>query len=279
MTFLLGIDGGGTGCRAALAAADGTILGRGTGGPANINTDVDGAAQNILAATAQALQTSGADPRDLIATLGLAGGTITAATTKLATLLPFARVQIVNDAITATRGALGTEDGILAALGTGSVFAVQRAGAVRQVGGRGFLLGDEGSGAVLGRQLLSDAMRAADGFAPMTPLLDAVLAERGGIEGIISFGNHASPADFGAYAPRIVGSDDPAALRIFDNAVDDVRHILTVLQNGRNLPVVFVGGLGPHYAARLQGTWPIRLALGDGVDGALQMAQQMAGAG
>ncbi len=55
MTFFLGIDGGGTGCRAALADADGLIIGQGQGGPANINTDVEGAAVNILAATAQAL--------------------------------------------------------------------------------------------------------------------------------------------------------------------------------------------------------------------------------
>lgn len=277
MAFFLGIDGGGTGCRAALADADGRIIGQGQGGPANINTDVEGAAVNILTATAQALEGTGADPRDLIATLGLAGGTMTAATDRLALLLPFARMQIVNDAVTATRGALGAQDGILAAIGTGSVFAVQRCGDLRQVGGRGFLMGDEGSGAVLGRAMLSLAMRAEDGFADMTPALQEVLGEFGGIEGIIAFGNRASPADFAALAPRVVGSDDPAARQVFDTAVAEVRHILTVLQAEAPLPIVFVGGLGPAYAARLT-DWPQRPALGSGVDGALLMARQMAGA-
>ncbi|MFD2814147.1 BadF/BadG/BcrA/BcrD ATPase family protein [Paracoccus aerius] len=106
MAFFLGIDGGGTGCRAAMADADGRIIGQGRGGPANINTDVEGAAVNILAATAEALEGTGADPRDLIATLGLAGGTMAAATERLAGLLPFARMQIVNDAVTAARGRL-----------------------------------------------------------------------------------------------------------------------------------------------------------------------------
>ena len=160
------------GCRAALADADGTVIGRGTGGPANINTDVQGAAANILSATAQALEGSGARASDLIAALGLAGGAMRTAGDRLAGLLPFARMQIVNDGITAARGALGSQDGILAALGTGSVFAIQRGGTIRQVGGRGFLMGDEGSSAVLGRCLLADAMRAADGLLPMTPLLD-----------------------------------------------------------------------------------------------------------
>lgn len=277
MAFFLGIDGGGTGCRAALADADGRIMGQGRAGPANINTDVEGAAINILAATAQAVEGTGADPRDLIATLGLAGGTITAATERLVQLLPFARMQIVNDAVTAARGALGTQDGVLAAIGTGSVFAVQRGGGLRQVGGRGFVMGDEGSGAVLGRALLSLAMRAEDGFADMTPLLQQVLEELGGIEGIIHFGNRAAPADFARLAPRIAGSDDPAARQVFDAALADVRHILTVLQADAPLPVVFVGGLGPAYAARLT-EWPQRPALGSGVDGALLMARQMAGA-
>lgn len=277
MAFFLGIDGGGTGCRAALADADGRIVGLGRGGPANINTDAEAAAVSILDATAQALDGSGADPRDLIATLGLAGGTMSAAADRLALLLPFARMQIVNDAVTAARGALGTDDGILAAIGTGSVFAVQRGGVLRQFGGRGFLMGDEGSGAVMGRALLSLAMRAKDGFACLTPLLERVLDDHGGIEGIIGFGNTARPAEFAMMAQHIVGSDDPAARLVFDAAVAEVRHILTVLQADAPLPVVFVGGLGPAYAARLT-DWPQRPALGSGVDGALLMARQMAGA-
>jgi glucosamine kinase len=275
MTFYLGIDGGGTGCRAALADAQGRIIGQGSGGPANINTDVQAAARNILSASAEALADHGADPTKFVAVLGLAGGSISTAAKALTGLLPFARIRIVNDGITAARGALGPGDGILAALGTGSVFAVQRAGQIRQVGGRGFLLGDEGSGAVLGRTLLTDAMRAEDGFVAMTPLLGEILTEFGGIEGIIRFGNRAKPVDFGALAPRVVTSEDPAAQRIFDRAVEQVRHILATLQDGRRMPLVFVGGLGPFYQARLNGLWPVHSALGSSLDGAVQMARQM----
>ena len=41
--MVLGIDGGGTSCRAALATTDGRILGRAKVGPANIRTDLNGA--------------------------------------------------------------------------------------------------------------------------------------------------------------------------------------------------------------------------------------------
>ena len=271
--LFLGIDGGGSGCRAAVADARG-VLGRGSAGPANINTDLDGAAASILAATRAALP-DGADPAGLTAVLGLAGGTMGAAAEGLAARLPFRRLRIVNDSVTLARGALGPEDGILAAMGTGSVFAVQRAGALRQVGGRGFLMGDEGSGAVLGRSLLAQAMRAADGFRPMTPLLAALLDEFGGIEGIIAFGNRARPADFARLAPRIVASADPAAAALFDAAVAELRAQIARLQDGAPLPVVFTGGLGPAYAARL-GSVPQRPAAGTGVDGALALARELA---
>lgn len=277
--LFLGIDGGGTGCRAALADRTGHILGRGESGPANINTDVEQAAHNIMAACGAALAGRDDAPRGLVAVLGLAGAAIGSARDELARRLPFARMRIVNDAVTATRGALGEIDGILAAIGTGSVFAVQRGGQIRQSGGRGFLMGDEGSGAVLGRSLLAQAMRAADGFAPMTPLLARVLEDLGGFEGIIAFGNRASPADFGAWGRVVADSDDPAATAILDEATCYIRHVIDVLQAGRRLPVVFLGGLGPVYAARLgDRPWPIRPALGNGLDGALAMARQM-GAG
>lgn len=276
MALFLGIDGGGTGCRAVLADPSGRILGHGAGGPANINTDIDLAAASIMKATAEALTRSGtgATPAELTAVLGLAGGSMRAAASRLGAMLPFARLRVVNDGITAARGTLGPDDGILAAMGTGSVFAVQRGGALRQIGGRGFLMGDEGSGAVLGRSLLALAMRAADGFHPMSPLLAQILGEFDGIEGIIGFGNTARPGDFARLAPRIVASDDPAARKIFDAAVDELDASITALQQGDRLPVVLTGGLGPHYAARLVDRWPLRPALGDSVSGALAMALQ-----
>ncbi|CAM3072178.1 BadF/BadG/BcrA/BcrD ATPase family protein [Paracoccus nototheniae] len=275
MTVFLGIDGGGTGCRAALCDARGRMLGQGQGGAANINTDVDMAAASILQATAAAIGNHDIDPRGLVAVLGLAGGTMLAAVRRLTALLPFAQARIVNDGITAARGALGAGDGVLAAMGTGSVFAVQRGGRIRQVGGRGFLMGDQGSGAVLGRALLARAMRAGDGLAPMTPLLRATLDEFGGIEGIIEFGNRARPGDFARLAPRMLAGDDPAAQDLLAEAQADVLDILTTLRGTDDLPVVFTGGLGPHFAAALSPLLPVRQALGTGLDGALAMAREM----
>lgn len=271
MAFFLGVDGGGTGCRVALADARGAIIGLGAAGPANVNTDPEETRRNILAAAGQAIAGTGARLADLRVAMGLAGANVGAAVARLREGLPFARAHIATDAVTAARGALGLEDGIVAAMGTGSVFAVQWGGVIRQYGGRGFLLGDEGSGAVLGRALLAEALRAEDGFVPMSPLLAEILAEFGGIEGIIAFSFRARPVEFAALAPRIAGGDDAAARRIFDRAVDELRGILATLQAGRDLPVVFLGGLGASYAARMQGM-EIRAPKGSALDGAVQMA-------
>ncbi len=48
--FFIGIDGGGTSCRAAVATADGAVLGMAKSGPSNILTDLDGALNNIVGA-------------------------------------------------------------------------------------------------------------------------------------------------------------------------------------------------------------------------------------
>ncbi|KRW95042.1 BadF/BadG/BcrA/BcrD ATPase family protein [Paracoccus sp. MKU1] len=277
MSYFLGIDGGGTGCRAAIADGSGRIIGQGAAGPANISVETEGACANILAAARAALQDAGQGHLDeLTAVLGLAGANVTAAARSLRAMLPFRRTRIVTDAVTAATGALGGGDGIVAAMGTGSVFAVQIGGEMRQYGGRGFVLGDEGSGAVLGRALLSEALRAEDGFAPMTPLLQAVLDELGGIEGVISFGFRARPAEFAQFAPRIVAGTDPVGERIFAAAVAEIRAMIDRLQAERDLPVVFLGGLGTHYAARLQGLWRIEAPKGSGLDGALHLARQEA---
>lgn len=280
MAVFLGIDGGGSGCRAAVCDAAGRILGRGQAGPANIASDPAGARDNLQAAAGAALAEAGLPgPGALRATvMGLAGANLGGAVADLVTALPYAPLQVVSDAVTAVAGALGDRDGIVAAMGTGSVLAVARAGTVRLYGGRGFLLGDEGSGAVLGRRLMAEALRAEDGFAEMTPLLAQVLQDLGGAEGVIALALRGTPADFAAYAPRVAAAEDPAAVRLMAAASDEVAAMIDALQaRDGPLPVVFLGGLGPVYAARLAGRWPMLAAAGTGLDGALVLARRAGG--
>ena len=275
MQFFLGIDGGGTGCRAAVADAAGIVAGRGEAGPANIASDPVGAARNILVAAEAAIAAAGG-VSVVAAGLGLAGANAAGTTERLRDALPFARMTIVTDGITAVKGALGARDGVVAALGTGSVFAVQRGGSIRQIGGRGLVLGDEASGAWIGRAVLSAALRGVDGFRPLTPLLGAVLEEMGGPDGVVAFSLRARPVDFAALAPRVVDSGDPAAVDIMARAEADVVEAVRVLQDGADLPVVFLGGLGTVFASRVAGRFSVQDALGTALDGALMLAREAA---
>lgn len=275
MHLFLGIDGGGTGCRAAVADAAGVVLGRAEAGPANIASDPVGAAANILDAAGAAVAAAGGG-HVVAAGLGLAGANAAGAADRLRGVLPYPRVAVVTDGITAVKGALGAADGVVAALGTGSVFAVQRAGAIRQIGGRGLVLGDEASGAWIGRAVVAAALRAVDGFTPMTPLLDRLLAELGGPDGAVAFSLTARPVDFAALAPRVVESADPAAQAIMARAEGDVVEAVALLRGVDDLPVVFLGGLGTVFANRVAGRFPIQAARGTALDGALLLAREAA---
>lgn len=279
MTLYLGIDGGGTGCRAAVADGEGRILGRGEGGSANIWSDPAGALRNILAAARAAADEAGADLAALHAVLGLAGANVAATVENLAPRLPFARTRIESDAVIALRGALGPEDGITAAIGTGSVFGVQRGGAIRMIGGWGFLLGDQGSGARIGRALLERALLAHDGLAPPSPLLSAVLAESGGPAGLVAWSRSAVPADYARLVPRILDAagTDPAAAAVLAEADAAIAGAIDRLMADGPLPLCFLGGLGRAFAARLAPRYPglIREPRGTGLDGALALARDL----
>jgi glucosamine kinase len=282
MTLYLGVDGGGSGCRAAVADAAGRVLGQGAAASANIWTDLEGARGNIIAAAQAALDTaaSGAGLGDLVAVLGLAGANVPGAAERLAPGLPFARVAIEPDAVVALKGALGDDDGITAAIGTGSVFGVQRGGHVRMSGGWGFQLGDHGSGAAMGRALCVQALLAHDGEVDRTSVLARLLAERGGPAGIVAWGKTAAPADFARLVPRLLeaaAAGDPAAAAILAAAEADIARAIDRMMADGPAPVAFLGGLGPVFAARLGRRYGglVREPRGSGLDGALMLARRL----
>lgn len=278
MAVYLGIDGGGTGCRAAVVDADGSLLGGAEGASANIWTDPDGALANIMATARQALAGTGVADADVVAVLGLAGANVSGAAARVVAALPFGRVAVESDAVVALKGALGDGDGIAAALGTGSVFGSQRAGRVAMIGGWGFQLGDWGSGAVMGRALCAEALLAGDGEVPSSPLLARVLAERGGAEALVAWGKDARPADFARLVPGMIAAaaeGDGAAEAVLARATADVARAIDRLMRDGPLPVAFLGGLGPVFAARLAGRYPVQAAKGSGLDGALLLARRL----
>lgn len=134
MRIFIGLDGGGTGCRAQAELEDGRRTPVTTGGAANVFSNPDGALHEISAALArahadaQAMLPQGAVLAPHIV-LGLAGASESGAAQRLQHALPYRRVHVLGDIDISLKGAFANDDGIVLAVGTGSVLACQRGGA------------------------------------------------------------------------------------------------------------------------------------------------------
>ncbi|MFQ0815574.1 ATPase [Brucella anthropi] len=281
MPYILAVDGGGTGCRALLAHSNGELLGRGGSGPANISADPATALDNIMHAATLAVHDAGLDVsllNETYAVFGLAGANALPDKDRVEHGLPFGKVKIVSDAVTALHGALGREDGAIVILGTGSVFVRRERDAFEIVGGRGFMLSDHAGGARLGRELLEETLLALDGMAERTALVDAITARFGDdMRQIIAFSRTATAADYAALAPIIFDharKGDACGLAILQRACAYIARGLDRLGMEKLGRFSLTGGLASSYAALpfLPYRELFRPARGDALQGALSLA-------
>lgn len=287
MSFVLGIDGGGTGCRAALATLSGDVIGRGKSGPANIRTDLTAARDNIVDAARQAFAEAGRDPRMIAEThavLGLAGTNVGTYAQQLETILPFANSRVVTDALIALEGAVGPEgDGAIAILGTGTAYLVRQKNGARAIGGWGFQVGDQGGGSRIGRELLEETLLAHDAIRPASPLTREILAVfRNEPQDVVEFTINAKPGDYGGFAPKVfehAARGDPVAEAILARAVASVEASLAALGLEDGATLCLLGGLAPLYAERLSPRFRAMLKppRQDALGGAVSMAVRLFG--
>src|SRR5215472_14134907 len=163
----LGVDGGGSRCRARLEDDAGRVLGEGNSGPATTRLGVDKAWRSIMHACTAAADQAGL-ARDefsrINAGVGIAGLGRRGAEAALNEIVhPFASVRFVSDGLAACLGAHSGADGAIVVAGTGSIGVGLIGGCELRFGGYGFPISDEGSGADIGLQAIRLALRAADG--------------------------------------------------------------------------------------------------------------------
>ena len=279
--YLIAIDGGGTSCRAAVATADGMVVGSGRSGSANILTDLEGALENIIKAAKAAFANAGLDP-DLIygsrALLGLAGSNVSDVAERLLAKLPFRRSEIVSDGLIALQGAFGDGDGAIAIIGTGTIFLSRIAGNVRYFGGWGFIVADHGSGARLGHALLQECLLVSDGIRQGSALTADVLSEFGNDPSkLVAFARYAAPADFGRYSPRVfaaANANDPVGTRLLRAGAAAIDETLDVVVREGGEKICLLGGLAPFYPPWLSQAHQARLveARTDALNGAVSLA-------
>lgn len=279
----IGIDGGGSSCRAAVTDGTGRILGRGTAGPSNILSDLDSSLINIIASARNAVADAGLTPETLThiaAVVGVAGANVGDYAQRVEHALPFARRRVVTDASTALQGALGDSDGVVGAFGTGSVYNARRDGKLYGIGGWGFVIGDQASGARLGRDLLEHALLAHDGVRPPSALTEKLMAEYdNNPEKLVEFAHVSRPGDFAVYAPLVftfADKGDPVALAIVQNATRSIGESLDALLWPSCPAICMLGGLAnayrPWLAERHRSL--LKEPKGDVLQGAVDLAVQ-----
>ncbi len=290
--YILGIDGGGTSCRAAVARPDGIILGRGKSGAANILTDPNNAILSITDAARAAFREAGLDEAGIdgaSAFLGVAGTNVGDLARYVHDRLPFRHTDIDSDGLIALQGAIGDKDGAVAILGTGSIYMARKDDAVRYIGGWGFTVGDLGGGARLGHALLQETLLAHDGVHPRSGVTDAILEEfKGDPRGIVEFARLSKPGDFGRFAPLVFDHarrGDARAVAIVEAgaaAVDESLDAIMAQAGARRL--CLLGGLAQIYPEWLAERHRVLLvsAEADALTGAVALAakgyRQRAGA-
>ncbi|MGQ0531791.1 MAG: BadF/BadG/BcrA/BcrD ATPase family protein [Caulobacteraceae bacterium] len=248
--LFLGVDGGGSRCRARLETADGCVLGRGLSGPASMRFGFETARYAIMAATLQALREAGL-PEDALkhvyAGIGLAGTGRPGAREALETWRhPFAGAWFEGDAYVALLGAFGGEEGGIVIAGTGSIGVTYQDKTVR-VGGYGFPVSDEGSGADIGLNALRHALRTLDGRAEPSAFSEEVLAMFGEDRAEVSdWAERASATDYATLAPIVIrhaSAGDAAARRLMQQAGMQIAELVQALLAKGAPQVALTGGL------------------------------------
>lgn len=267
--YWVGVDGGGTKCRAELFNELGKSLGQGIGGPANIAKHGQLALSSILTAVKNAVADAGLQfsevSSELVVSAGLAGAYLDSSAALLKQWQhPFAELVFSSDLHTALLGAHGGRDGVVIITGTGSCAAVLQNGKVTQYGGYGFQLGDQASGAWLGQMAARRALLAADKLSPDNELWQSVSAfyHCATPSALVDKLNSALPGEFARFAPQLfaLAKRDAAAESIINEGADYLNQLAQRATGESGMNLVLSGGLATAWrpyladavAARIQ---------------------------
>src|SRR5215471_11707686 len=283
-TTYLGIDGGGTRCRARIEDEAGRVLGEASSGPATTRIGLEKAWRSIMEATEAAAAKAGlttADFARMHAGIGLAGlGRRGAKAALDKTAHPFASAVFISDGLAACLGAHSGADGAIVVAGTGSVGIGLIDGREIRLGGYGFPVSDEGSGADIGLQVVRLALRAADRRGEMSPLLSEVL---GAFDHdpyqVVAWSEEARATDYAALAPLVLrhaNQGDPVGRRIVERAADAIGDLLDLFLARGIDRLSLVGGLSEAIAPWLTPDLRGRLKRpdADAIAGALLVARR-----
>ena len=231
LAYFLGIDGGGTKTRFALADET-TVLARAICGGSNIIRLGEAQARSVLRSGVEQVTTAARIPASRIyaTCIGVAGAARAEIAAKVGAILAdlsLTNVEIVGDTVIALESAFGRGPGLIAIAGTGSiVYARDASGRLERAGGWGFAVSDEGSGHWIGKKAVSAVLNAHDeGRQTLLSNLIFKAWNLHSLDDLVQQANATPPPEF----PRMF----PAVLRAADEGDAVAKELLEVA--GRKL--------------------------------------------
>ena len=268
-------------CHARLRDGEGRAIAEAQGSGGNLYVDFDAALATLdkrIDAVCAKAGLAVADRATVALGLGLAGLSSPADAERVeARYAGFASVRAANDALAGCLGAHGGGDGALVIAGTGSAAVARVGGHETVIGGRGFLLGDDGSTARVGAEAIRAALRAHDGVGPASSLTAEVMRRFGDPLTATQWALTAKPAGYGAFMPLVferAAAGDAVALTIIAAAARAIDALIAATRALGASHVALVGGMNPAIAPYLveASRAVLRDPLYDDADGAILIA-------
>ena len=259
--IVVGVDGGGTKTRVLVADERGKTLAEADGPASAVRPGQADRSATVIADTVR--QALGEAELGLIVPrvlcVGVAG--VGREPERQALWQALAALEIADEVVVHADATIALDDafsdgvGVLLIAGTGSVaFGRGPTGTIARCGGWGPNIGDEGSGAWIGRRALSVVTAASDGREPDTALTGAILtaAQVNDVNDLIAWAASATPAALATLAPAVISEADAGDLRanaILSMAAEElVLHVRALarqlfMDERAAVPVALTGGL------------------------------------
>lgn len=267
--IFIGVDGGGTKCRAVIADAKGNILGQGLGGPANPFFGVSRAIESIETAANNAIVDAGMKPERLaqvIAGVGLAGVNLPGLYDELNNWQhPFREMHLTTDMDIANIGAHGGKEGAVIIVGTGSCGYLNCNGNKVFYGGHGFPIGDKASGAWMGLKAIEHTLLILDGFQKEDMLARKVCQHYGVNSGFAlseKLIGQASQqyAEIASLIFICAQQGDQFSKKIIQEGAEYIGLLVTQLTKEPDVELCLIGGLAKYYMPVLEKTIAERIS-------------------
>ncbi len=279
MDYFIGIDAGGTHCRASLFNQAGDTLGVGSANAANVFTNfamamqqidiaIDAAIDNALtnALNNELMYTQSdrinasllhIEKSELIVGAGCAGGH----TSKAEQLLrdwkhPYKHFFMTSDLHASCLAANKGEDCVVIITGTGSSIAHFQHGKLTQYGGHGFIHGDDASGAWLGLNGVQLLLKSYDGLLKDDVFCEAILKaiNCNNVNQVLNHFTQKNAKDYAAIAPDILAlcrDGNITATTLVNEGLEYLASILVKNKLVDSSSIFITGGLAESYKVGL----------------------------